>query len=589
MTAGQSTHLDLFSYLWIAAGAVSIFYASVFIVSALRTGFLVLVRGQGLVFFPVNIVVFGKQFDLTIFGVSVAVASGILVLRRIRRIVLSRSQLLLVVPSSVLLFAIVEVAAAARWVAGGFIPGLPFGDASWKISFVEMQFVNTLYLVAPRIMLIFLLSWLFALLSRHYPEPIKRWLIALQARPPGTAVLRPGSPLDTVRKSNLLPNLLLTLGLALAIYISAYPYLPAVNPGGKIVGVDTPYYLEKLESARGSSAGPFPVALSDDRILLHLLNYALSLSTGDPALTLKILPAVLSVLLVVSTFFFVRIATGRPYLGGLASLFTPLAFQQIVGINAGFYANWLALVEANLYFAFLLRALKRPSFRTLLGTNVMLVLVLFTHPWTWFVLMASLAVFMLVGLLTTSRAKGLFVIPLVVAVNISVDAIRTVSLPFLQSGAEVAYSSLLPGFSLTDLPVILGVLEETFGTFLGGALYNYGIILLSILGFLSLRDYRDHLNRLLLSLAISGLIGIFLFSSDFVGYLHARALYVIPFALFAALGFDALTRSLGQTSRNLGLSDSYVRFLTVSLGLFVTTVMFNHVVRMAATVYPYVG
>ena len=206
-------------------------------------------------------------------------------------------------------------------------------------------------------------------------------------------------------------------------------------------------------------------------------------------------------------------------------------------MNAGFYANWLALIEANIFFAVLLRALKVHRFSILLASSFLSVLILFTHPWTWFIVMFSVSILIVIGFLTESwRGTRSFMLLTVLSINVLADAVRSVALPVLQSGAIVAPVSLLPGFRIADMPNILGVLGATFTTFLGGALYNLPLLLLATVGFLAIGTYRNRFNVILLALAITGLIGVFLFSSNFESYLQARAIYVIPFAIFGAIG-----------------------------------------------------
>lgn len=571
---------NLYLTLWPVAGAVAFLYGSIFLLNALGIEFLFLVRGRGMVSFPLDIVLFGRLPDMIIFGTSsLFVFSALYPLFRRDAVTPRLPQLFYAGVLSLFLFAVIEISSLARWIVSGFIPGVPFVDASWTIPLIEMQLANALAPWAPRIMLIFLFSWLFTSLFRYHRVPGSRLVSRMLQN-----IKRPAIEAHENATNFRLSKILLIFGLMIAIFVASYPYLEAVNEGGRLIGVDTPFYLDKLDTAQSSSlSGALSVAMGDDRTILHLFNYFLLSIIGNTTMVMKVLPVVLSILLVLSTFVLVKTATGDSYLAGISALFTPLAFQQIVGMNAGFYANWLALIEANIFFAVLLRALKVRRFSILLSSGFIGILILFTHPWTWFVIMFSVSILMVIGFLSkSSRGTGSFMLLTVLSVNALADAVRSVALPGLQSGAIVAPVSLLSGLRIADMPIILGVLGVTFTTFLGGALYNLPLLLLATVGFLAIGTYRNHFNVILLALAITGLIGVFLFSSNFESYLQARAIYVIPFAIFGAIGFTTLTKFF----RVVGVSGSSLRLLNVGIGLSITAAMLNHTLRVVSSLFP---
>jgi len=580
----QSRVSVIFQYLWSSAGAISIIYGLIFLINAAGIEFNTLVRGQGVVSFPIDIQILGRGIDPIIFGVSlIFFLSYSFYLRFRHRDEFKASRFFLIFPLILFLLAVIEVSSLARWIAGGFIPGNPFSDSSWAIPLLEMQLANVLYPWLPRIMLIFLFSWLLGYLLRRI-KPLERFFSRMHSNTRDADSKGPQAnyPYDKI---------LLIFGLIIAVFIASYPYLPAVNDNpARLIGVDAPFYLEKLEDARGSSIlESISIALSDNRTILHLLNILLHFPLQNSLLVMKVLPILLSVLLVLSTFFMVKVLTRNSGLAGLSALFTPIAFQQIIGMNAGFYANWLALVEVNLFFGVLLIALRDQKLLGYLFSLILSIIILFTHPWTWFVVMFSLSVYMFVGLWTRATAvKESFLILMVLTINVLADAVKGVVFT-VGSGVEATSSSILSGFLLADLPNVIGVLESTFTTFLGGVLYNSVLILLATIGFLTIRDYKDRLNRVLLALSVSGLIGVFFFSSNFDSFLQARALYVIPFGIFAALGFRSVTEFFRRLANRAGVSDSRVNVLNLLLGFVLTVAMINQTVSMGSTVYPFLA
>ncbi len=571
------------SYLWIVTASVAFLFSSIFVINALKIEFFALVRGQGLVLFPIDFVIFGRGIDLLILVTSLGLTTAGLISLYFGRVKLTRKDIFLILPVTLFLISIVEVGSSVRWITAGLTGEVPFSDSSWRLSMLDMQFANILYPWLPRIMLIFLFSWILRALYPYYQGILAQVISPIRVR-----VFAQSRPiLEKSQGIHISNKVMLLLGLIFAILVSAYPYLPGVNPEGRLVGVDTPFYLEKLEE--GIVSNPLAVALGTDRTLLHLLGSGLNLILANPELVLKVLPALLSVLLVVSTFILVKTTARSSSIAGLAALFTPIAFQEIIGINAGFFANWLALIEMNIFFTFLLKAFRGKRL-WIFGSLITSILILFTHPWTWFVVLFSLSLFLLIGLFTRKSSRTeVFLISGLLATNILADFLRGFAFPFLQRGVVATSSSLLPGFALADLPSIFGVLEATFNIFLGGALHNSALILLSLVGFIAIKDYGNRFNRILLSLGITVLVGVFLFSSDFDAFLQARALYVLPFGIFAAIGFSTVANSIRGFAHRIGIPRSYPLVFTTLLMVTLTLSMLNHALRMASTIFPFLG
>ncbi len=571
------------SHPWIVTASIAFLFSSIFVINAVQIEFLALVRSRGLINFPIDFVIFGRGIDLLILATSLGLTAAGLIGLYFGRVKLTWKDAFLIFPVTLFLISIVEAGSLVRWITAGFTGEVPFSDSSWRLSMLDMQFSNVLYPWLPRIMLIFLFSWILRALYPYYQGILTRLVSPVRAR----VFAQSRTRLDELRDAHISNKVMLFFGLIFAILVSVYPYLPGVNPEGKLVGVDTPFYLDKLEEGVGSN--PLAVAFSTDRTLLHILASGLNLILNNPELVMKVLPAILSVLLVLSTFILVKTATRSSSIAGLAALFTPIAFQEIIGINAGFFANWLALIEMNIFFAFLLKA-SRGKRLFLLGSLITSISILFTHPWTWFVVLFSLSLFLLIGLFTrkSSRAE-VFLISGLLATNILADFLRGLALPSLQSGVVATSSALLPGFALADLPSIFGVLEATFNTFLGGALHNSALILISVVGFLAIKDYGNKFNRILLSLGITVLVGVFLFSSDFDSFLQARALYVLPFGIFAAIGFSTIANSIRRFAQRIGIPRSYPLVFTTLLMFSLTLTMLNHTLRMASTIFPFLG
>jgi hypothetical protein len=82
----------------------------------------------------------------------------------------------------------------------------------------------------------------------------------------------------------------------------------------------------------------------------------------------------------------------------LAAFITAISYHVLIGVYAGYYANWFALILGYLSIAFLIRFLKGSA-----GTNnkinfilflTLVVLTQFAHVYTWSVLMLVMAIFL---------------------------------------------------------------------------------------------------------------------------------------------------------------------------------------------------
>lgn len=136
------------------------------------------------------------------------------------------------------------------------------------------------------------------------------------------------------------PTLMLVLGLILGVFLAFIPYRPDLNPTGRLVGVDSPSYLDWINQMLARQPDQalrysFISGLNGSRPLLLILLYGIA-STGVSTTTiLECLPIFLSPLLSLSTYMFVKYGQGSPEIAGLASLFTPISFYTSVGLWGG--------------------------------------------------------------------------------------------------------------------------------------------------------------------------------------------------------------------------------------------------------------
>ncbi|HEV2172849.1 MAG TPA: hypothetical protein VGR71_04745, partial [Nitrospira sp.] len=453
----------------------------------------------------------------------------------------SKSLLSVVGPSSVVA-TVLGGAAFSRWLVNAGDGATPFSDWTWWASILQLRLSSLLDPFLPRLVLFFLAAWAVRIvLSTVWTD-----VLGAYSRVAGAFSVGAGGKNLVIGTRSTTVALILCLGLA--ALVGAYIYAPAINPTSVLVGVDVKqFYYGAAQTMFGTSpAGALSYALSNDRTAYLLFQYVISEATGSPDLAIRMMPALLSVLLVVSTFWFTRVATGDDLLSSTAALFASTSFQVTAGIDGGLYANWLAMVETFSFFGALLLGLRRKSSRNLTASAGFSVLLLFTHPWTWFAVMGVVVIYV-VSLVMTSRLgrdvghlrDELVFLGAVLLINLGAEALKR----FLPTGTgvEAVYGYTLSGLSPSNIVLVVGALESTLTSYLAGALSNPGIVVLGIVGVLTLRNLRSSSSRLLLCWLAAASGGAIL-TGDSAEFLQSRLLYIIPFQVFAAIGFVAILR-----------------------------------------------
>ena len=94
-------------------------------------------------------------------------------------------------------------------------------------------------------------------------------------------------------------------------------------------------------------------------------------------------PLILGPGLVLALYFLTLELTRNEKIALIAAFLGAVSFHTLVGIYAGFYANWLALIVGYISIVFLFRYLRsgRPS--DIVIFSILLIGVLFLHVYTW--------------------------------------------------------------------------------------------------------------------------------------------------------------------------------------------------------------
>jgi hypothetical protein len=346
-------------------------------------------------------------------------------------------------------------------------------------------------------------------------------------------------------ESSKVSLVIIVFSVVAALFVGYYNFgiAGAGNPG--FSGVDVPSYSKWLtEMLETNPAGALGYALKNDRFLYLVLQYLCFGVFGSSVegFVTYVMPVVLMFLSMSSTFFLVKVGTGSLFHASVAMLVTVFSFQVTVGIYAGFFANWFALVFVYCFYGILMRGFteKNRSPFLLVLCGVFSVAVLYTHPWTWILLViVILSAYIVTTLFLVYFRKRdihdysweLKVLVVLLVVNLVMFYVKGL----INAGGGAALGGYVNvetfDISLWNAFSLKYFLDRTFRWYVGGFYAFAPAIILGIAGVFSILDYEDRFNRLLLSWMVIASAMLFV---EFPW--QARFLYLMPFSIYVASG-----------------------------------------------------
>jgi hypothetical protein len=270
--------------------------------------------------------------------------------------------------------------------------------------------------------------------------------------------------------------------------------------------------------------GDRPIALIFLYTLIKLVN------SPDIFYILEHVPLILGPALVLVVYFLVRELTSNEVTSLFSSFLTAVSFQVLIGIYAGFYANWLGLIFGYLSAVFLVRFLKTSRKPDLIVYGMLLVLILLTHVYTWTIFVIVFAMFLTVMLsLKKYRRKSVVLLLSATFFSIAIDVART-SITGSVSGVveDIELASDFTG--LEQFTQRWNTLIETVHIYDGGQFSNF-ILLSSGLYWLFFSNLRKPSDIFLIIFLSTGMLPLFAGNWD----LQVRVLYNVPFQIPAAI------------------------------------------------------
>jgi hypothetical protein len=259
-------------------------------------------------------------------------------------------------------------------------------------------------------------------------------------------------------------------------------------------------------------------------------------------------PTILGPGIVLAFYFLTLELTRNEKVALIAALFGAVSLHTLIGIYAGFYANWLALIVGYISIAFLFRYLRSGHYYNIVAFLALAVASMFFHVYTWAVLSVVEGIFLIAMLLTQSNKnnkghlnkKRIIWLLLVVMLSIVIDIGRaslTDSSVGLRQDIEIAPRTL----GLEQFNLRWQILNMTMYETLGGVFSNFIILILALVWVLK-SNLVEPSNVFLMIFLSVGLVPLF-FGSWAV---QARVFYDMPFEIPAAIALYYISKKSGS-------------------------------------------
>jgi hypothetical protein len=370
---------------------------------------------------------------------------------------------------------------------------------------------------------------------------------------------------DSIKTRTRTKIIYLSLFMMLSVTMVLIPHQPTINKDNQEVGTDTSDYVSRINILKQSNDAQefirkaFVTLVGGDRPITFIFLFTIvKIVSADPSYTIDfVVPMILGPALVLAVYFLTRELTSNDLTSLLSSFLTAVSFHTLIGIYAGFYANWFALIIGYLMFVFLIRFLKASSKLNFAIYSLLIVILLFSHIYTWSVLVIVIGVFMAVMFrLNYYPKKSMILLLLVALFSIVIDVAR-MTITGSASGIEQDISIANAGVGVEQFALRWSNLIDTTQIYLGSQFSNFIILMLGIYWLFrsNLRDPSTIFLSVFLSLGI-----IPLFFGDWI--VQSRVLYNIPFQIPAAI---ALTYIKNQATRNIILLPIFIWLIAMSV------------------------
>ena len=354
---------------------------------------------------------------------------------------------------------------------------------------------------------------------------------------------------------------ILVVAIILSIVMVLIPQHPSINKDNQEIGVDTHYYVTWIgELAKSNSISDLVYQAfivqgqeGDRPLSLIFMFLVYQIAGGNLSEVIEHMPIILGPGLVLAFYLLTLELTRNEKIALIAALFGAVSFHTLAGIYAGFYANWLALIVGYISIVFLFRYLRYGRLPDLGIFSILLIAVLFLHVYTWTVLTAVAAIFLIAMLLvviwknnknssnsTDLNKRRITWLLLVLVLSIVLDVTKvaiTGSSGGLGQDIELAQTNL--GIEQYNLRSV--ILDTTMHHSLGGVFSNFIILTLGLFWVLK-SNMREPSTIFLMIFLSAGLVPLFFGTWA----IQARVFYNIPFEIPAAIALYYISSRSGS-------------------------------------------
>lgn len=332
---------------------------------------------------------------------------------------------------------------------------------------------------------------------------------------------------------------LLLLFMIISSCMALIPHQEAVNFDNKDVGVDTHYYVEWTKiilnsGSAGQAAKELLISIQHGDRPLSLL-FFVGIAKFFPATNLSYVfdhvPVILGPALVIVIYFLTRELTSSKLIALLSAFMTSISFHILVGIYAGSYANWMALIAGYLSMTFMFRYLRNHNRKDMYLFAILSVTTLLTHSYTWTILSMFIGIFLLTMLrFNYYNRKHVINLLIIVGSIMLFDVVRMIltgSFSGISYGVSPPIGELRfgPGQFLTRWSSIIDTTQNYYGSLFGNSIiYALGVY------WLLKSKLKETSTIFLISIMSIGIIPLF-FGNWIV---QSRVFYDIPFQIPAA-------------------------------------------------------
>jgi hypothetical protein len=343
--------------------------------------------------------------------------------------------------------------------------------------------------------------------------------------------------------------LVLALSVLVVSCVAIYPYLPGLNPNGRIVGADSRTYVKWLTVMDKESPimNAFSYAfsnMSSRSLSLDLMYLGWKFSGVSIGQFFQSLPLFLGLMLVLVAFFFARKAGFNSWAASFVALFTAFSFQLTVGMYGGFFSNWVCLILLYLTWGFLFWSMRIGSWGLLGAATLFQVCVLFAHVETWEMSIGIAAVFVVITFARSLvRKSGFLGVKMMLAFLVAGVAAGLARSIVLGNNSAFTHATELSQTHLSNAFVweFWRILNRTLLSEMGIAFANPVMLFLACVGALVLAFDDRLVSRFLSACALTTTVP-FVFG-DWV--IQTRILYDLPIQVFAFLGLFVLLKLTG--------------------------------------------